>query len=94
MDQPDSTAAWRYAIDEVLAGQRTDARRGLSADEVRKRLAEFGFVVPSTAAQGPAADAPPRLTAKELAQIVELHSGGPYDWPSSVDCPTSLPRAE
>ena len=40
--QPDPIPAYQQRIDELLAGQGTDARRGLSAAEARVRLERFG----------------------------------------------------
>src|SRR5918992_191928 len=63
------TGAYRQAVGEVLAALDTDARRGLSEDEARARLEEFG---PNELAAEPAVPAWRRFLAQFTDVLVIL----------------------
>src|ERR687895_744592 len=63
------TGAYRQAVGEVLAALDTDARLGLSEDEARARLAEFG---PNELAAEPAIPAWRRFLAQFTNVLVIL----------------------
>src|ERR671914_1704565 len=63
------TGAYRQAVGEVLAALDTDARRGLSEDEARARLEEFG---PNELAAEPAIPAWRRFLAQFTDVLVIL----------------------
>jgi P-type Ca2+ transporter type 2C len=63
--QREQTPAYRQGVDEVLAALDTDARRGLSQDEARARLARYG---PNELT----AESPVPLWMKFLAQFKDV----------------------